>query len=415
MPGSVRNLSLDEDLPSKPDNSGSSAGMAGIDPVIASEKWAEECRHVLKSPGAYEWWTFDAVNHAGDGIVCAFFDGLPFHPTYRTQENRYVHRMGKSPFDPLWPEAQASNYPAVYVAVYQGGQRIAQFLNQYPPGSAEGAADVPEIRIGPNRMTLRADGSFGITLRGYPFEVVRGTPRARMDQILSASLTFTPSASGVQHVRPFRHDGPGGAKHTWVLSSPHGRMTGAVQVIEQREATAVADLRINANGYHDHIIGHGGLAQGLSKLIWGHVVGDEWTIAFSHHLAPSKGEENTCALMLFENGQRPLIIDEPSSRIARHQYTRWGMRYPPKITLHGANTSGVPVECVIDVEQLVEATPFHTRAQILATMTVPGRNKYVGRGHVLLANLTRLRWPLLSDLVLMAITPVSADDPVWRQ
>ena len=85
------------------------------------------------------------------------------------------------------------------MAVYQKGKRVAQFLNLYPPDSSSGTD--ADIRIGPNRITLRRDGSIGIVARGYPYDMARGRPRKRADQALSANLTFTPTFPGIQHTR----------------------------------------------------------------------------------------------------------------------------------------------------------------------------------------------------------------------
>jgi hypothetical protein len=46
---------------------------------------------------------------------------------------------------------------------------------------------------------------------------------------------------------------------------------------------------------------------------------------------------------------------------------------------------------------------------------VLGKRQYVGTGITTVMDLSRLHWPLLSDLVLMAMLPVAADDPLWRE
>src|SRR3954467_15171313 len=72
------------------------AGIAGLDSLAAHRRWAEESRHALKTPGAYEWWYFHAISPAGDGVMFALFEGLPFHPRYLTQINRYQQRLAGS-------------------------------------------------------------------------------------------------------------------------------------------------------------------------------------------------------------------------------------------------------------------------------------------------------------------------------
>ena len=128
-----------------------SAGFAGVPAEIVRERWAEESRHALNQPGSYEWWYFHAISPAGDGMVLSLFEGLPFHPKYLTQINRYRQRL--TPSQKPWDALQASKYPAAYMAVYRGGKRVGQFLNLYPPESSVfGESD---LRVGPNRVTLR--------------------------------------------------------------------------------------------------------------------------------------------------------------------------------------------------------------------------------------------------------------------
>ena len=115
-----------------------SAGIAGVSAETARQCWAEESPHELVQPGAYEWWYFHAISPAGDGIVLSLFEGLPFHPKYLTQINRYAHRLGTA--QKPWPGLEASRYPAAYLAVYESGRRGSQFLNLYPPDSSVGTA-----------------------------------------------------------------------------------------------------------------------------------------------------------------------------------------------------------------------------------------------------------------------------------
>src|SRR4051794_33298653 len=124
--------------PQQPPHAPVPAGLAGLDSKTAYQQWAEESRHSLKTPGAYEWWYFHAISPAGDGMLFALFEGLPFHPKYLTQLNRHAHRLVASPYDKVRPDLQAGHYPAAYMGVYQAGKRVAQFLNVYPPDTAIG-------------------------------------------------------------------------------------------------------------------------------------------------------------------------------------------------------------------------------------------------------------------------------------
>ena len=397
------------------DPGGSRAGMAGMDRETAALRWAEECRHALKTPGAYEWWYFEAIDAAGDGIILTLFEGLPFHPNYLSRISRHAHRAGASPFDRMGPELLASHYPAAYIAVYQGGKRVAQSLNIFPPDSAEGNSEIPDVRIGPNRMTLRQDGTFGIRARGYTYEVLRAQPRPRRDVVINATLTFAPTFPGVAHTRAFRPNGPDGAQHTWVITAPHGRLTGNVQVIDHSEGVCKVDLHLHTLAYHDHVYGHGGLGLGVTKTLWGFLQGENWAAVWNQNIVPGESLDHADGLVIFEKGSAPVVVEGPSSRLENTRLTNWLMGHPTRVQIHGSSGQGHPVELQVANDMLMDTTPFHTRLKATGTLNIPGYRNYTGRGSTHVWKLRRLKWPVLSDIVLMAIMPVSEDDPLWRE
>ena len=393
----------------------SSTGFAGVTLDEARQNWAEESRHRLTGPGAYEWWYFQALSEAGDGIMITLFEGLPFHPRYLTQINRFTHRLGSVFSARPWPSLKASRYPAAYVAVYEKGKRVAQFLNLYPPDST--TANASDIRVGPNRITLRQDGSFGIVVKGYPYTTTRGRPRPRTDQMLTANLTFTPTFHSVQHVRPFRAPDRTGAGHHWVLTAPHGRMTGDVHVMDSDSGDMIHEQSVDTLGYHDHVYGDGGLATGVNTLLWGFLQGDTWTAAW--HQSPSKSVRDPHAdgLVFFEDGHAPVVIDSPDVKLTKPTFSNWLLKHPGRISMHGSDAHGHPLELLLSHTHVLDTAPFHTRLAAKGTLTIPGRGKggsFTGRGTTHVLRLRRLRWPVLSDLILAAITPIPRDDPIWN-
>jgi carotenoid 1,2-hydratase len=388
-----------------------SAGFAGVSPQTASLRWGEESRHPLAEPGAYEWWYFHALSPSGDGILLSLFEGLPFHPKYLTQISRYTHRLGAA--QKPWHGLEASLYPAAYLAVYQKGKRVSQFLNLYPPESSAGTAT--EIRVGPNRITLRQDGSFGIVARGYPFEMARGRPRKNADQSLAADLTFTPTFPGIAHTRPFRMPDRTGADHHWVLAAPHGHMTGGVRLLDTAVNESAFELDVVAIGYHDHVYGRGGLATGVKTLLWGFIQGDTWTAAWHQTLAGRAAPDRADGLVFFEKDRSPVVIDAPEIRLSRSSFSNWLLRHPRRIAMHGSDTHGHLVELLLTHTSALDTAPFHTHLAAAGTVMLPGvgAGPLAGLGATHVLRLGRLRWPVLSDLTLLAITPVSRDDPIW--
>ena len=403
-------------------SSDSHAGLAGIDPTVASEKWSQEARRHQRTPGAYEWWSFDAINESGTGVAVSLFEGLPFHPGYLASVNRYVHRPMGSPFDVVPKDAQSATYLAAYVAVFEQGKRVAQGLNLYPSDADDDSPDdMTEIRVGPNRITLRQDGSLGLVARVYPYGLRRWQPKLVRSQTLTVSLNFAPTMPGVQHVRPFRGPGLDGATHVWALSCPHAHVTGTVQHLNVSEGVSLSDMHIDCTGYHDHVYGQGGLGQGIRKLQWGYLLGDDWA-AIWHH-SPLKGKrgkqhgahDHGEGVVLIQKGTNPIIIDGPTVRADTKHFSRWFMRYPGRITFHGSDTQGNPVEMLLKNGPAVTNSPFYVRTESRGTLSIPGRGTLTGKGYAHTLKLSRLRWPVLSDLVLMAIQDVRADDPLWRQ
>jgi carotenoid 1,2-hydratase len=390
-----------------------SPGFAGASPEVARQRWGEDALHPLAEPGAYEWWYFHALSPAGDGVLLSLFQGLPFHPQYLTQINRYRHRLGAS--QRPWPGLEASRYPAAYMAVYEGGRRVAQFLNLYPPDSS--IAVPSDIRVGPNRITLRHDGSFGIVAKGYPYELSRGRPRKRHDHVLSAALTFTPTFPGIQHTRPFRGPDRSGAAHQCILAAPHGRMTGRVQLLDNAAGEAALQMDVETLGYHDHVYGQGGLAAGVNTLLWGFIQGDRWTAAWHQSLAGSATQKHADGLVFFEEGHAPVIIDAPQTQLSKTSFSNWLLRHPGRVSMHGSDTHGHPLELILTHKSVLDTAPFHTHLAAQGTVTLPGRSSgpLTGRGATHVLKLRRLRWPVLSDLTLLAITPISRDDPIWSE
>jgi hypothetical protein len=410
------------------DASGSSTGMAGLG-QRGVEWWADDGGHSIHTPGGYEWWNFESMDAAGNGVVVTLFDGLPFHPYYGVQVARWRRRHARA-FTTPPPEVLPSHYPAVYIGIYQGGTRVAQAINVYPPGSFDCRPGLPELRVGPNRLTLRADGSFGLVARAYGYDIHHGTPRARRDLVLSATLNFRPTFRGVQHVRPFRPAGVDGAAHTWVLAAPHGVMTGRVQFISEDDAIGPIDLALNALGYHDHNYGqaeligaagdtgpqHDGAGEGgrIKRLAAGHMLGPTYALVWQRTAVGGRTGCRSDAIILFEQDRAPIVIEAPAIVTEQMRTTRWLVKYPGRATLHGSDAKGNSAELIVEHDGLVERSPFHVRLSARATFTIAGRQHYSGVGQTTVLQLQRLGWPLLSDMVLMSLQSIAADDPLWR-
>jgi hypothetical protein len=230
-------------------------------------------------------------------------------------------------------------------------------------------------------------------------------------------LTFTPTFPGVQHTRPFLAPDRTGAAHHWVLAAPHGRMTGNVRLLDAAANESAFEMEVDTLGYHDHVYGQGGLATGVKTLLWGFIQGETWTAAWHQTLTGRKTYDRADGLVFFERDHAPVVIDAPEMRRSQSSFSNWLLRHPGRISMHGSDTHGHPLELLLKHTSVFDTAPFHTHLAAEGTVTLPGlgTGPMVGLGATHVLRLRRLRWPVLSDLTLLAITPVSRDDPIWSE
>ena len=122
-------------------------------------------------------------------------------------------------------------------------------------------------------------------------------------------------------------------------------------------------------------------------------------------------------LVFFQRDHSPLVIDAPETRISRSSFSNWFLRHPGHITMHGSDARGHLIELLLTHPSVLDTAPFHTHLAAQGSVMLPGTGAtpLLGRGATHVLRLRRLRWPVLSDLTLLAITPVSRDDPIWSQ
>ena len=393
----------------------SRAGIAGLTAPEALTRWAADGWRQQRTPGAYEWWHFDAIDAAGNGVVIALYDGFCFHSKYLSEIRRFHWRMHKRDLSGIRGQVLPTFYPAAYVAVFQGGRCAARFFNMYPPGSFKGCTDWPEFQVGPNRVTLRQDGSFGISVRGYPSHITPAGPRHRRDQSLIADLTFVPSFPTVQHSGAFRPDGADGAHHEWIVAAPHGTVTGRVQHLDMRENLMLLDFPVNTLGFHDHHVGGSGIGRGMKRFTRGRALGDDWAVVWNVASGLEAGAAACDKILIFQKGAEPIILDHPRTEIRQTRLTKSLVRYPCQMTMHGSDTRGNTVELLLSHRHVMETTPFSVRTSCAMQMRLPGKRQFVGRGMMETNAVHNLTLPIISDVAIRSIIPIEPDDPLWRQ
>jgi carotenoid 1,2-hydratase len=182
------------------------------------------------TPGAYEWWYFDALSDDGQwALVVIYFLGSPMSPYYKAVVD------GKAP-DPR-------DWCGVFVSLHEKGRgkwkERAYAYNLYKSG--EFATDRPEVTVGGSRMTYEDAGDGRLRWRLTVNE--RGLWRGRT----RAELTFT--TPGPPLTLPPMGDQGDSADHSWVCVAPVCHAEGTVM-----QANG-AIVPFTGNGYHDHNFG----------------------------------------------------------------------------------------------------------------------------------------------------------------
>lgn len=211
---------------------------------------SDDIRHPKESPGAYEWWYFDAVDPiSGHGVVAILYDGLLFSPDY--------HDAVKS-----GTMDTAEYHPGFSLSLYDGHMTPFYSLASYTPESANfGGADRP-VSIGGNHV-IRQNSEQGVLYILKIDETLPSGLRAK------GELRFASDAAQATLA-----EGEATSHHRWNLVQPSAQVTG--EIILSHYGSHIKAYRFDTKGYHDHNIGLRSLGEDFRDWYWGriHVGGD---------------------------------------------------------------------------------------------------------------------------------------------
>lgn len=200
----------------------------------------------LKTPGAHEWWYFDAISDDGrDVLVIIYYAGLPFDPSYGVAAIRHVKNPSK------YPCPNALDHSAVGLSWHRDGKLMAYALSGHKADAFHHRADPFEIQVGTSRVARDPDGTYRLTVLTPSVE---GKP-------IRASIRFQPAAK----TEPFeRNLGSPESPHHWILAAPDCRVEGSA---------AIGDTAMNfeGRGYHDHNAGGVEMSLAMRRWEWGRV------------------------------------------------------------------------------------------------------------------------------------------------
>lgn len=392
---------------------GSRAGIAGFSPGQATGEWEHAGWRQQRTPGAYECRHFNAMDSAGNGVSVSLYDGYCFHPYYVQEFNRYCRRSTRVKISSVREQVLPGFYPAAAISVFQGGKCVLRSINVFPPGAFHGEQGSPECLVGPNRVTLRQDGTLGLTVRGYPMENTLTGPRYRTSQSIHVDLTFAPRLTGYGQVLPLRPDSSDGARHGWVLPVPAASVTGRIQQISLADDTTLLNLPLEGLGCHDQYFGASGIGRDINCVTRGHAVSQEWAIAWNHTGASRPAD--TDSMVIFDQNAAPVIIQNPQREITYGRSGNVLNQYPTGMVLHGSDSRGNNVELLIQHQDIIESSPYLVRNSCSVQLRARGSKRYLGVGIMETLSVRGLTWPIISDLARRSILVVYADDPLWRQ
>ncbi len=298
--------------------------------------------HLRETPGAYEWWYFDACSDDGQWAFAAvWFLGNPFSPYYR------LASLGR-PADPF-----AHN--AVFFALYKDARLHAYHFTRFPRHEIRAAEAVPlALRFGPCRVSQSAPGVYQLSLRDE--NANRRT--------LCADFVFTGPPLAARGEQTGGNSDP---SHIWLPAAPACRVSGTVVLREKQNAVGET-LAFKGHGYHDH--NGGALPFDARDWHWARAsLGPEQAVvlyALGGAGASGRGAGASGRLLRCEGGT--ITVQDACITRAQTRINAFGLVYASRVTAQTEDTCAV-----FDFGPRLDSAPFYVRALCHARVTGRGR------------------------------------------
>jgi carotenoid 1,2-hydratase len=267
-----------------------------------------------ESPGAYQWWYFDALSDDGRfSVVSIIFIGGIFSPLY---SDRIAAGVSASPMD----------HPMVNLVVRDRGRRLAWVFSEYPREHLKIRDPDLDFSIGASRLRRLASGAYEVMIDDD--DLPAGHP-------VSARLRLTPEGEGF--APPECRLSPG-APHFWATPAPRCRV---------HFQSASLGLEFEGTGYHDVNMGRELLHLGMREWSWGRAhLHDEDRIFYD---AMELSGTRTRWLLAGRDGRyRQVPLGAPPQR---RRTTAWLLRIPDW-----------PAELgLVPPARTLESSPFYRR------------------------------------------------------
>ncbi len=327
---------------------------------------AEEAAHgqwLRQTPGAYEWWYFDALSDDGEWVLsCIWFLGNPFSPYYRQSSLA----RAASPFEEN----------ALFFALYRFGKLYAYHFTR--SSLSELAADeaLPLcLRFGPSRLSA-ADG------RQWRLEIDDQNANGRH---LAAALTFASPPLAPAEVQETALD----SEHSWLPIAPYCRVAGKITLRELHNP-GCETIEFAGTGYHDHNWGRLPFDAAIRDWYWARAALPSERSVILYHVRPHRGP-TVSHLLLFERGRLLSHDAQAKVRLSRPVLNGFGTRYSTRLTASGAG-----IDAVFQFGTRLDSAPFYVRVLCGAELRAEGQAES-GQGIGEYLRPRPMSWPLVAS------------------
>lgn len=327
---------------------------------------ADEAAHgewLRQTPGAYEWWYFDALSDDGEWVLsCIWFLGNPFSPYYRHAA------LGKppSPFE----------QNAIYFALYRFGKLYAYHFTRFPVSEVTAEEALPLcLRFGPNRLSA-------IGGRQWRLEIADENANGRH---LSASLSFTSPPLAAAEFPETALD----SEHSWLPSAPFCRVSGQIELSELHNPGSES-ISLTGTGYHDHNWGRLPFDAAIRDWYWARAALPGERSVILYHVRPHRGPP-VSHLLLFERGHLLHYDAQAKVRLGRRVLNGFGTQYSSRLT-----ASGGGLDAAFHLGTRLDSAPFYVRVLCWVEVAWNGQTER-GQGIGEYLRPRPMSWPLVAS------------------
>ena len=279
------------------------------------------------TPGAYEWWYFDALSDDGQwALACIWFLGNPFSPYYR------LSALGKN--------ADPYGHNALFFALYRHGCLHTYHFTRFAPGDVRADETRPAcLQFGPNALTS-SDGRYALSL----------ADENANRRTLAARLTFD-APPLVAH--PPADDG-GGDSHFWLPAAPHCRVAAQITLREPQNPDPQT-ITFQGSGYHDHNWGALPFARDVRDWYWARASLSDGSALIVYHVR-HHGRPPISHLLHFQSG-RLLAHDAAASvTLRRPRLNAFAAPYAARLDVRSGAT-----QMTFTLGARLDSAPFYIR------------------------------------------------------